>query len=272
MKPANEIEIKRNVYTFSAIVLVLSVLIGSSAWTLIGKGAGDCQKRLVDLQGKNTRLSSEVNEKEGFARDLKRDTTKMGKLIRSLDELKRTSAGKYAMEINDIHSALNGLTNASTPFAVKIVANDVASCLTDSTPSKASTDLSSRLRLQLEGIAGLWEKSSNVSTAPTLGGGKTTEQTCKTFIDVAVSAAKDRAQEECNTQKDQLRDLSMNNVKDKMDRGLKLLRKGSNPLKGTTSISEIPTTATEWANGGKSRQVVIAFKELCLCIESGKCE
>jgi hypothetical protein len=36
MKPANEIEIKRNVYTFGVLVLLLSVLIGGSAWTWAG--------------------------------------------------------------------------------------------------------------------------------------------------------------------------------------------------------------------------------------------
>ncbi len=69
MKPSNEIEIKRNVYTFSGIVLVLSVLIGSSAWTLSRKGVSGLEEQkktaqmvVGNLQANTTKLHLGVAE------------------------------------------------------------------------------------------------------------------------------------------------------------------------------------------------------------------
>lgn len=55
MKPANEIEIKRNIYSFSVLVLLLSVLIGSSAWTALGGAGAKWEHQLAE---RNARIDS----------------------------------------------------------------------------------------------------------------------------------------------------------------------------------------------------------------------
>jgi len=77
MKPANEIEIKRNVYTFSAIVLVLSVLIGSSAWTLSEKGKEEIAKERDHAQAK-------ARTSDSSAKQLKADTFRLHKSVLAL--------------------------------------------------------------------------------------------------------------------------------------------------------------------------------------------
>lgn len=49
MKPENQIQIKRNAYSFSVIVLLLSLLIGSSAWTILGDNIRRSRSHAQDL-------------------------------------------------------------------------------------------------------------------------------------------------------------------------------------------------------------------------------
>ena len=96
MKPANHIEIQRNVYTFSAIVLVLSVLIGSSAWTLSSTGVGRIVKERDDAVSANligetlrTTLEKDIarlgNEKRALQKKI--DDTQRDKLSEDLDKV-----------------------------------------------------------------------------------------------------------------------------------------------------------------------------------------
>lgn len=73
MKPENLIQIRRNVLTFSVIVLLLSVAIGSSAWTFLGEGmrrtrdeaglavrANDSLMTVIDSMSKTNRASQNL--------------------------------------------------------------------------------------------------------------------------------------------------------------------------------------------------------------------
>lgn len=77
MKPANEIEIKRNVYTFSGIVLLLSVLIGGSAWTVSERGK-------ADIDTERVKAVQAANEALARADTLAVDTTRLRKKVQDL--------------------------------------------------------------------------------------------------------------------------------------------------------------------------------------------
>jgi len=109
MKPANEIEIKRNVYTFSAIVLVLSVLIGSSAWTLSNGRVIFVKKRL------QTRTDSLEGQKSDLAQ-LQGDTSAQRIKADSLNIVIRDMSGKdeWRGQIQSIKGFLEGVQNTNS--------------------------------------------------------------------------------------------------------------------------------------------------------------
>jgi hypothetical protein len=61
MKPENQIQIKRNVYSFSVIVLLLSLLIGSSAWTILGDDMRRSRNQAQDLTHERDSLSAVID-------------------------------------------------------------------------------------------------------------------------------------------------------------------------------------------------------------------
>lgn len=98
MKPANEIEIKRNIYSFSVLVLLLSVLIGSSAWTVLGGAGAKWEQQLVKRDETINSLESVVGARDSLLKGAQ-------------DSVARLQAQLAAAKNNDLPRQVQSVTD-----------------------------------------------------------------------------------------------------------------------------------------------------------------
>jgi len=130
MKPANEIQIKRNVYAFSALVVLLSLLIGSSSWTLIGGQINQEKDRADSLQDVIDSTKSILGDREAVIRTREDSIQELASQLRNCD------SKAMSQEIETIKGWLNDAGKSSSAADMKTNAGAMEFVIEASTISR----------------------------------------------------------------------------------------------------------------------------------------
>jgi len=270
MKPANEIEIKRNVYTFSAIVLVLSVLIGTSAWTVLGNGNRRTMIQLNNARKDGVRLRSQIDSLE---QDTARKGIKHRECLKEKEQLLGDPSGTKLRV--DLNALVSHITNAKAADGPK--GRDLFWKSEPSWPDheRQPDELANRVLQAFNGFYVTFDnqmgnseeryaelKAKKCPECPSAGG------SCDEAVNKAIDQYKGEQQIPQN------RELS--SIKLKYEQVRANLRKS--PTMGTAILGKqqgaIALRTKECSLGSKTKadQMLEQFKKLCVCIESGQCD
>lgn len=86
MEPENLFHIRRNIHSFSFIVIVLSVLVGASSWTFLGSRIAKRNERVDSLKIDTTRLALDLRTLRGEFLTLQHQRDSLESLLSSSDE------------------------------------------------------------------------------------------------------------------------------------------------------------------------------------------
>ena len=269
MKPANELQIKRNIYTFSALVLLLSVAIGSGAWTLNHAKIGDAH------------LDTEA---------LYADTMRLWTQCKHLDSLR----GGFNREVDSLKAQLDGARNTDLPRQIKLINKfmddavakdgddlvnfvDLKSPKLGDSASAIADDLLSSSKYVFKTFGTKTKQlSADLREAKKLGGGgspPTGSKLAGGAVDmVALQVERDALKgeiESCKAARTKAEQKPAV-IRVAMQAGLDRLREGT--LLSTSVISKAtpealnPDTKSQWQDVAKCQRAIREYKALCISI------